>query len=195
VINDFMTKPELEELGLGSIGRDVRISRHALIYSPERVHIGDHCRIDAFSILSAGDPGIRLGRNVHVSAYAAMLGRAGIEVGDFVAISVRTTILTSSGDYSGVRSGLATLPDRYREGLHAPVRIGDFAAIGAGSLVLAGLDIGASSSIGALSLVREDVPEFAIVAGVPARRIGTRSAQHRELAQQLIAEEAAAGES
>jgi galactoside O-acetyltransferase len=147
--------------------------------------------VDAFAILSAGDPGIRLGRNVHVSAYAALLGRAGVEVGDFVAISVRTTILTSTGDYSGVRMGLATLPDRYREGLFAPVRIGNFAAIGAGSLVLAGLEIGASSSVGALSLVREDVPEFAIVAGVPARRIGTRSAQHRELAQQLMAEEAA----
>jgi galactoside O-acetyltransferase len=191
VINDFMTADEIGGLGLASVGRNVRISRHALIFSPDRIHIGDYSRVDAFAILSAGEPGIRLGRNVHVSAYAAMLGRAGIEVGDFVAISVRTTIFTSSGDYSGMRTGLATFPDRYREGLHAPVRIGNFAAIGAGSIVLAGVEVGASSSVGALSLVREDVPEFAIVAGIPARRIGTRSAQHRELAQQLMAEEAA----
>jgi dTDP-4-amino-4,6-dideoxy-D-glucose acyltransferase len=195
MINDFMSDDELGELGLGSVGRDVRISRHALVFAPERIHIGDHSRIDAFAILSAGEPGIRMGRNVHVSAYAALLGRAGVEIGNFVAISVRATILTSSGDYSGVRMGLATLPDSYREGLFAPVKIGDFAAIGAASLVLAGLEIGASSSVGALSLVREDVPEFAIVAGIPARRIGTRSAQHRDVAQRLMAEEAAAGTS
>ena len=184
-----MTQPELEGLGLGSLGRDVRISRHALILAPERVHIGDHSRVDAFSILSAGDPGIRLGRYVHVSAYAAFLGRAGVEVGDFVAISVRTTIFTSSGDYSGAGMGIATLPDRYREHRHAPVRIGNFAAIGTGSIVLAGLEIGESCAVGALSLVREDVPAFAIVAGIPARRIGTRSAEHRDLARQVMADQ------
>jgi galactoside O-acetyltransferase len=194
MINDFLGEDELGELGLGSVGRDVRISRHALIFAPQRIQIGDHCRVDAFAILSAGDPGIRLGRNVHVSAYAALLGRAGVEVGDFVAISVRTTILTSSGDYSGVRMGNATLPDRYREGMHASVKIRDYAAIGAGSIILAGVEIGASSSVGALSLVREDVPEFAIVAGIPARRIGTRLAQHRDVARQLLAEEARRGE-
>jgi galactoside O-acetyltransferase len=191
VKDDFLDADGVEALGLAFVGRNVRISRNALVLSPERVSIGDHSRIDAFSILSPGDPGIRLGRYVHLSAYAAILGRAGVEVGDFVAISVRTTILSSSGDYSGVRLGIATLPDEEREGMHAPVWIGAYAALGAGSLILAGVRIGESSSVGAMSLVREDVPEFAIVAGVPARLIGTRTAEHREQGARLLAQEAA----
>jgi serine acetyltransferase len=43
--------------------------------------------------------------------------------------------------------------------------------IGAGTVVLPGVRIGADASVGANSVVAEDVPEGARVAGVPARPI------------------------
>lgn len=53
--------------------------------------------------------------------------------------------------------------------------IGDDAWIGAGSLILAGCrGIGVGAVVAAGSVVTRDVPDFAIVAGNPARRIGER---------------------
>ncbi|HEY8226198.1 MAG TPA: acyltransferase [Pyrinomonadaceae bacterium] len=46
------------------------------------------------------------------------------------------------------------------------------AAIGSNATIIAGITIGESSLVGAGAVVTKDVPEYAIVAGVPARVIG-----------------------
>jgi galactoside O-acetyltransferase len=187
--HDFLDEDELRDLGLASVGTDVRISRHALILSPERTAIGDHSRIDAFCVISAGD-GVSIGRNVHVSAYAALLGRRAIEIGDFATVSVRCSIFASSDDFSGATMINPTVPDRYRGSVDGPVVIGAHAVVGAGSIVLPGVTVGESAAVGALSLVKADVAPYAIVAGVPARVIGRRLRGHRVLLQRWLAEEA-----
>ena len=58
-------------------------------------------------------------------------------------------------------------------------RVGDHARIGANSTILPGVKIGRDSVIGAGAVVTKDVPDFAIVAGVPARQIGETSHEHR----------------
>jgi len=50
-----------------------------------------------------------------------------------------------------------------------PVRIGDWADIGTNATILPGVSVGKGAIVGAGSVVTEDVPAFAIVAGVPAR--------------------------
>lgn len=57
------------------------------------------------------------------------------------------------------------LQDEYRTG---EVVIGERAMIGAGAIVLPGVHIGADAQVAANSLVTEDVPSGATVAGVPA---------------------------
>lgn len=54
----------------------------------------------------------------------------------------------------------------------APVTIGDDAHIGIGTIVLKGVSIGAGASVMAGSVVTNDVPEGATVAGNPAQFIG-----------------------
>ena len=63
------------------------------------------------------------------------------------------------------------LQDEYRTG---EVIVGERAMIGAGAIVLPGVEIGADASVAANSLVTRDVPPNAIVAGVPARPMHRR---------------------
>ncbi|WP_086889983.1 acyltransferase [Natrarchaeobaculum aegyptiacum] len=58
------------------------------------------------------------------------------------------------------------LQDEYRTG---EVVVGERAMIGAGAIVLPGVEIGAGASVAANSLVTRDVPPGETVAGVPAR--------------------------
>jgi acetyltransferase-like isoleucine patch superfamily enzyme len=187
MLQDFLSIEEIAALGLARVGRDVAISRHALILRPERLELGDRVRIDAFAVLSTPEAGIQIGSDVHISAYAAILGRARTVIGDFCAISVRATIFTSNDDYSGASLVGAGVPEPYRASVNAPVTIEEHVVVGAGSIVLPGVTIHTGSAVGALSLVTKTVPELTVVAGVPARPIKRRDAGHRELARKLRA--------
>jgi acetyltransferase-like isoleucine patch superfamily enzyme len=57
------------------------------------------------------------------------------------------------------------LQDEYRVG---PVEVGERAMVGAGAVVLPGVEIGHDASVAANSLVTRDVPPSVTVAGVPA---------------------------
>jgi acetyltransferase-like isoleucine patch superfamily enzyme len=53
-----------------------------------------------------------------------------------------------------------------------PTRVKQRASIGSNATIVAGVEIGEAAMIGAGAVVTHDVPDYAIVAGVPARVIG-----------------------
>jgi acetyltransferase-like isoleucine patch superfamily enzyme len=55
-----------------------------------------------------------------------------------------------------------------------PIVIEDDVWIGYRAIVLKGVTVGRGSVVGAGSVVTRDVPRYAIVAGVPARKVGVR---------------------
>jgi len=67
--------------------------------------------------------------------------------------------------------------------------VGRGASIGANATVLCGIRIGRWALIGAGALVREDVPDFALMVGLPARRIGWVSIYGETLRPLLVGEQ------
>jgi acetyltransferase-like isoleucine patch superfamily enzyme len=53
-----------------------------------------------------------------------------------------------------------------------PTRVKRRASIGTNATIISGVTIGEGALVGAGALVNKDVPDFAVVVGVPARVIG-----------------------
>lgn len=177
---------ELKALGLKSVGEEVRISKSARIYHPERIEVGSNVRIDDFCLLSPGKEGIKLGNYVHISAYCGLVGKARIELKDFVGLSSRVYLYSSSDDYSGLSLTNPTVPTEYTDVESDTVMIGKHVILGTCVTVLPGVTIGSSSAIGAYSLVNNDVPEGVIAVGQPCVEIRKRDLKHLELEERLL---------
>jgi galactoside O-acetyltransferase len=79
----------------------------------------------------------------------------------------------------------AMAPAEFRNVQSAPVVFQKHALVGAGSIILPGVTVGTGAAIGAMSLVKQSVAEFTIVAGNPLRTIGERSRHLLELEARL----------
>lgn len=182
----FLSESELESLGFKSIGTNVKISRTAKIYHPDRINIGSNVRMDDFCLLSPGKEGIKLGNYVHISAYCGLVGKARIELQDFVGLSSRVYLYSSSDDYSGLSLTNPTVPNKYTDVESDPILIEKHVILGTCATVLPGVTIGSSSAIGAYSLVNNDIPKGVIAVGQPCVEIRKRDMKHLELEKQLL---------
>jgi len=187
MLTSFYSSTELLEIGFTIVGKNVKLSRKASIYNPDKITIGDFSRIDDFCILAAGIGGIDIGCYVHISVNVSLIGKGKITVCDFAGISSRTAVYSSNDDYSGEYLTNPTVDSEFTNVTHAPVYIGKHAIIGAGSIVLPGVTIGEGVSVGALSLINKDCEPFKIYVGVPAKAIKDRSRKLLDLEKQFLA--------
>jgi len=169
--NSFYSESELSHLGLKAFGENVLISRKASLYSPENISMGSNVRIDDFCILSGH---IMLGSYIHISAYCALYGAFGIEMGDFTGLSPRCTIFSASDDFGGEWLIGPMVPAELTNVKGGRVKLNRFVQLGAGSMVLPGVEIGEGSVTGAMSLVTKDLSPWGIYAGVPVKLIRER---------------------
>jgi dTDP-4-amino-4,6-dideoxy-D-glucose acyltransferase len=183
----FYRPEELPELGLRSYGRDVLISRKASLYNPSRIVVGDHVRVDDFSLISAGtEAEVLVGDHVHIAAYVALFGAGGIVLEDYVGLASRVTIYSASDDYSGDYLTCPCVPDEFRRVIAEQVVLEEHVVIGASVVILPGVRIGVGSAVGVMSLVKEELAPWGIYLGVPARRIRPRSQGLLRLREELV---------
>jgi acetyltransferase-like isoleucine patch superfamily enzyme len=171
----FYTDAEVRACGFRSLGRNVKIKRNAGLFFTENISIGDDVRIDDFSIIVASGEKVSIGSHVHISAHCYISGSHGFVAEDFCTLAPGVLIFTSSDDYSGRRLTNITLPREYIGGPAGEVHLGRHVIIGAGSVVLPGVQIGEGSSVGAQSLVRSSLDSWGIYCGIPVKRLRDRS--------------------
>lgn len=169
----FYTPEELAQIGLKSYGENVRISRYAQIYSPEKISIGDNVRIDDFCILSGN---ITIGSHIHIAAYCAMYGADyGIIMEDYTGLSARATIYAAMDDFSGEYLIGPIHEDKSINVTGGLVQICKYAQIGVGGLVFPSVCVGEGTVLGAMSMAKQALIPWSIYAGIPAKKIKNRS--------------------
>lgn len=180
-MNSFYSESELLEIGFKSVGKDVKLSRKASIYSPERITIGDNVRIDDFCILSGN---ITLGSNIHISAYVALYGSEGIEFEDYTGISAHSVVYSAMDDFGGDYLVGSVHPEELTHVTGGRVYIKKFSQIGVSCVVFPNLTIGEGVAVGACSLVTKSLLPWGIYTGIPVKWLRERNKQMKKLAYQ-----------
>lgn len=108
---------------------------------------------------------IEIGEDTVIGDHAFLDGRAKLKIGSHVDIASSVMIYNSEHNLS----------KEDFSAIEAPVEISDYVFIGPRVTILPGVKIGKGAVVAAGAVVTKDVPNFAIVGGVPARIIGERS--------------------
>lgn len=182
MVNSFLSKRELERLGLKNCGENVLISRKASIYDAKNISIGDNVRIDDFCILSGK---ITLGSFIHISAYTALYGKAGIFIDDFSGTSPRTTIFSAVDDFSGEFLINPMVPSQFTNLSLGKVVLEKFVQLGANTVVMPNLTINEGAVTGVFSFVNTSLEAWTINAGIPSKPIKKRSKKLLSLVNKL----------
>lgn len=112
---------------------------------------------------------IEIGEDSIVGDHAFLDGRSKLKIGNHVDIASYVMIYNSEHDLSSNKFSVV------ENMIEEPVEIGDYVFIGPRVIILPGVKIGKGAVVAAGAVVAKDVPEFAIVGGVPAKLIGERA--------------------
>ena len=115
--------------------------------------IGDDCVIHPFVAIYAG---AKIGKGCKIQVGARIFG--GVTLGKYVFVGPNAT-------FTNVKYPRATKDADHFE----LTKVGDMATIGAGAVILCGIEIGEGAFVGAGAVVTKDVPPFKVVVGNPAR--------------------------
>lgn len=126
--------------------------------------LGTNCIVGRGAYVGTG---VRIGENTKIQNYALVYEPAQLGRGVFIGPAVVLTNDTYPRSIS---------PDGTLKSAHdwtpVGVTVEDGASIGARAVCVAPVRIGRWATVAAGAVVTRDVPDFALVAGVPARRIG-----------------------
>lgn len=150
------------------ISTDVLLGQGVKIYHPDLVNlygckIGDQTKIGAFVEIQKG---VVVGRLCKISSHTFICEGVVIEDEVFVGHGV----MFVNDRYPRATSGGRLQIEADWEML--PVLVKRGASIGSGTVIMGGVTIGANALVGAGAVVTRDVPDYALVVGVPARAVG-----------------------
>lgn len=132
-------------------GRDLAISPDAVFADPDRITIGDR---------------VRIGSRCHIWA-GPSTGR--IVIGDDVLFGPEVMVTAATYRYNDGTPVTKQLMDE------ADIIIGRDVWIGVRAVILPGTRIGDGAVIGAGSVVKGEIPAFALAVGSPAKVVGSRT--------------------
>ena len=126
---------------------ETEIDESVTVFTPFQINYGKHTKI---------------GKNVFINFDCVFLDLGGINIEDNVLIAPKVSLLTE---------GHSIEPENRQSLTVGKIHIKKNAWIGAGATILQGVTIGENAVVAAGAVVSKDVPDNAIVGGIPAKFI------------------------
>lgn len=157
------------------LGRNVYIDHGCYLHAcPGGITIGDDTLVMHGTILHVYNfrdlphAGIDIGKRCIVGEMSVIRGQGGVTIGDDVLIAPKVQILAVEHVAQSIRAPIL------EQGLVAEGIVIDSGAwIGAGAIITDGVRVGRNAVVGAGAVVTRDVPDGAVVVGIPARVVRT----------------------
>ena len=151
------------------ITSDVILGEAVLIPQPDLVNlygckIGDGTRIGAFVEVQRG---AAIGRNCKISSHTFVC--TGVTIEDCVFVGHGVMFINDRHPEAVTETGE---PQTEADWRMLPTLVKRRASIGSNATILGGVCVGERALVGAGAVVTKDVPDYAVVAGVPAVVIG-----------------------
>ena len=127
---------------------------------------GKNVNIEHNAFFASGR-GIEIGNNSGIGLNCRVAGP--LSIGDDVMMAPNVTIVTQNHEVSDL-----TIPMRLQTAPKKKVTIGNDVWIGTNVVIMPGITVGNGVIIGAGAVVTKDVPDYAIVGGIPAKIIKFR---------------------
>ena len=152
------------------LGERVVFEAHVLVFHPENIEIDDDVYVGHQTIPKGYHKNrMVIGAGSWIGQQCFFHSAGGLIIGRRVGIGPGVRILTSSHSLHSHAPVILDCPLEFRS-----VTIEDGADIGVSAVILPGVTIGRGAQIGAGAVVSQDIPPFAIAAGVPARVVRQR---------------------
>jgi acetyltransferase-like isoleucine patch superfamily enzyme len=156
---------------LGMLGKSVYLDDNVkLMRFPKNIFIGDFAFIkEGARICSCNQKAIiSIGKNTSIGYHVFIFASERIEIGDDCMIAPFVYLVDS--DHGTERGkNMNAQPN-----ITSPIKIGNDVWIGTGAKILKGVTIGNGAIIAAGAVVKDDVPPYMVVGGVPAKIISER---------------------
>lgn len=140
-----------------TLGSDVHLGIGTILWAPSRLEVGDGTYIGKYCTIECDGS---IGRDVLIANHVGLLGRIDHDYKS-VGKTIRRAPWIGDPSYSGTGKTLRVVVE-------------DDVWIGYGAIVLSGVTVGRGAIVAAGAVVTKDVPPYAIIAGNPARSVGTR---------------------
>lgn len=150
-----------------------RLGRCDMLTNPRAISIGRNvlirkgARLEAVGSDAGDGPKLIIGDGTAIQFYFHCGAASRVTIGRNVLMGGRVYITDHDHSYDEPDLSARESP-RLKV---APVEIGDGAFLGEGCVILKGVRVGKRAVVAANAVVTRDVPDFAVVAGVPARPI------------------------
>ena len=142
----------------------VRTFEYTKIVGLDLIEFGTDIIIDDFVFIYATNR-MRFGSHIHIASFTSISGGGTLDMADFTTLSSGVRVFTGSDDYTGWGFGNSTVPEPYRHVARGAVQIDRFAIVGANAVILPNVRIGEGAAVGAGSVVTRDLAPWGVYIG------------------------------
>jgi carbonic anhydrase/acetyltransferase-like protein (isoleucine patch superfamily) len=154
--------------GEGStIGFPTKLVAPELVRVGARVEIGEHAWLNAKDDRGDGMPTLTIGDGTYIGRFTQINAWRDVVIEREVLIADRVFIGDADHNFDDISTPTRLQGDSYK----GRVLLQEGCWLGIGVVVLPGVTIGKNAVVAANAVVREDVPDYAVVGGIPARVI------------------------